>query len=90
MMKGVDLLDGNLFKETCFFHLSLIGKSIEADDAFVKLDRSFGVARLVFIPEVYIVQAESFWVPFIPLKLVQQGPGGVALHVDSISDSWKT
>lgn len=73
--------------ERSVFHLSLIGKSIEADDAFVKLDRSFGIARLVFISEVHIVQAESFRVPFIPLKLVQQGPGGVALHVHPISDS---
>lgn len=68
-------------------YLSLIGKSIEADDAFVKLNRSFGIARLVFVPEVHIVQAKPLRVTFIPLKLVQQGPCSVALHIDSIFDS---
>lgn len=67
-------------------HLSLIGESIGGDDAFVKLNRSFGIARLVFVPEVHIVQAKPLGVAFVPLKLVQQGPCGVALHVDSIFD----
>lgn len=68
-------------------HLSLIGKSIGADYTFVELNRSFGIARLVFVPEVHIIQAKSLGVAFIPLKLVQQGPGSVALHIDSIFDS---
>lgn len=70
-----------------FSHLSLVGKSIGADDALVKLDRSFGIARLVFIPEVHIVQAKPLGVALIPFKLVQQGPCGVALHIDPIFDS---
>lgn len=68
-------------------YLSLIGKSIGADDALVKLNRGFGIARLVFVPEVHIVQAESLGVAFVPLKFVQQGPRSVALHVGSIFDS---
>lgn len=74
----------------CVSYLSLIGKSIGADDAFVKLNRGFGIARLVFVPEVHIVQAKPLGVAFIPLKLVQQGPCGVALHIDSIFDSLMT
>lgn len=65
-------------------HLSLIGETVGADNAFVKLNRSFGIARLVFVPEVHIVQAKPLGVAFIPLKLVQQGPCGVSLHTDSI------
>lgn len=67
-------------------YLSLIGKSVGRDDAFVKLNRSFGIARLVFVPEVHVVQAKPLGVAFIPLKLVQQGPSSVALHVDAIFD----
>lgn len=67
-------------------YLSLIRESIGADDAFVKLDRRFGVARLVLVPEVHVVQAEPLRVALVPLKLVQQGPGGVAPHVDSVFD----
>lgn len=71
-------------------NLSLIGKSIGADNAFVKLNRSFGIARLVFVPEVHIVQAKSLRETFIPLKFVQQRPCSVALHIDSVFDSWVT
>lgn len=39
-------------------YLSLIGKSIGLDDAFVELNRGLGVARLIFVPEVHIIQAE--------------------------------
>ncbi len=69
-------------------HLSLIRKSVGADDTFVKLNWSFGVAGFVFVPEVHIVQAKPLWVAFIPLKLVQQRPRSVALHISSIFDSW--
>lgn len=67
-------------------YLSLIGKSVGADDTFVILNRSLGVARLVFVPEVHVVQAKPLGVAFIPLKLVEQGPGSVAPDVDSIFD----
>lgn len=39
-------------------YLSLIGKSIRLNDAFVELNRGLGVARLIFVPEVHIVKAE--------------------------------
>lgn len=39
----------------CRSHLSLIGETIGADDAFVKLHGCFGIAGLVFVPEVHIV-----------------------------------
>lgn len=65
-------------------YLSLIGKSTGADDAFVKLNRSLRITRLVFVPEVHIVQAKPLRVAFIPLKLVQQGPCSVTLHIDAI------
>lgn len=77
----------SLQKPPCVSYLSLIGKAVGADDAFVKLNRSFGIARLVFVPEVHVVQAEPLGVAFVPLKLVQQGPSSVALHVDSVFDS---
>ena len=75
------------YREHSNSYLSLIGKSIGADDAFVELNRSFGITRLVFVPEVDIIQAKPLGVAFIPLKLVQQGPCCVALHIDSIFDS---
>ncbi len=68
-------------------YLSLIGKSIRLNDAFVELNRGLGVARLIFVPEVHIVKAEPLWIALIPLKLVQKGPSGVALHIHSIPDS---
>lgn len=71
------------------FYLSLIGKSVGTDDSLIELDRGFGVARLVFVPEVHVVQAKPLRVAFIPLKLVKQGPGRVALHVDSVFDRWE-
>lgn len=67
-------------------YLSLIGKSIGADDAFVELHRRFGITGLVLVPEVHIIQAEALGVAFVPLKLVQQRPCGVAPDVDSIFD----
>lgn len=71
------------------FYLSLIGKSVGTDDSLIELDRGFGVARLVFVPEVHIVQAKPLRVALIPLKLVKQGPGRVAPHVDSVFDRWE-
>lgn len=67
-------------------HLSLIGKTIGADDAFVKLHGSFGISGFVFVPEVHIVQAKPLRVALIPFKLIQQGPGSVAPHIDAIFD----
>lgn len=74
----------------CWVYLSLIGKSIGADNAFVKLNRSFGIARLVLVPEVHVVQAKPLGETFIPLELVQQRPRSVALHVDSVFNTWAT
>lgn len=68
-------------------YLSLIGKSIRLNNTFVELNRGLGVARLIFVPEVHIVKAEPLWIALIPLKLVQKGPSGVALHIHSIPDS---
>lgn len=70
----------------CFLrvYLSLIGKAVRADDAFVELDRGLRVARFVFVPEVHVVEAEPLGESFIPLKVVQERPRGVALHVDSV------
>lgn len=82
-----DIVQREQQKYPHFSHLSLVGKTIGADNAFVKLNRSFGVARLVFIPEVHVVQAKPLRVAFIPLKLVQQGPCSVSLHIDSVFDS---
>lgn len=68
-------------------YLSLIGKAVGADDAFVKLHGSFGISGFVFVPEVHVVQAKPLRVAFIPFKLIQQRPGGVAPHVHSVFDS---
>lgn len=73
---------------TCYvvLYLSLIWETVGADDAFVKLHRSFGVSGFVFVPEVHIEQAKPLRVAFIPFKLIQEGPGRVAPHVDAIFD----
>ena len=70
-------------------HLSLIGESVGADDAFVVLNGGLGIAWLVLVPEVHVVQAEPLGVAFVPLKLIQQGPGCVATHVHPVSDGCK-
>lgn len=67
-------------------YLSLAGEAVGADDAFIVLDRGLGVARLVLVPEVHVEEPKPLSVSFIPLKVVQQRPGCVALHVHPIPD----
>lgn len=52
-------------------YLSLIGEAVGADDAFVILNRGFGVTWFIFAPEVHVVQAKSFRVALVPFKLVK-------------------
>ncbi len=65
-------------------YLSLIRKAIRADDAFVELDRGLRVAGFIFVPEVHVVESEPLRVSFIPLKVIEQRPGCVALHIHAI------
>lgn len=65
-------------------YLSLIGKAIGADDAFVVLDRGLRVAWFVLVPEVHIVEPEPLRVSFVPLKVVEKRPGCVALHIHPV------
>lgn len=67
-------------------HLSLIGKTIGADDPFVELDRGLRVPWFILTAEVHKEQAEPLAVSFIPLKAVQERPGCVGLHVHTVSN----
>lgn len=69
-------------------YLSLIGKAIRADDTFIELDRGLRVAWFVFAPEVHIVESEPLRVSFIPLKVVEERPGRVALHIHPVLNRW--
>ena len=73
-----------------FAYLSLIGEAIGTDDTLVVLNRSLGVPGLVLAPEVHIVQAKPLGIALVPFKLVQQRPGGVASHIDSIFNGYKS
>lgn len=71
-------------------YLSLIGEAVRTDEAFVELDRGLRVARLVFVPEVHVEESKPLRVAPVPLKVVQQRPGGVALHVHPVFDRCQT
>lgn len=67
-------------------YLSLIGKTVGADEAFVELDRSLWVAWFVFVPEVHVVESKPLRVPLIPLKVVEERPGCVTFHIHPVLD----
>lgn len=79
-----------VFKVECAVrvYLSLIGKAIRADDAFIVLDRGLRVARFVLVPEVHVEEPKPLRVSFIPLKIVKERPGCVALHIYPILDCY--
>lgn len=68
-------------------HLSLVGEAVGANEALVELDRGFGVAWLVLVPEVDVEEPKPLRETFVPLKVVQEGPGRVAFHVHTVLDS---
>lgn len=70
-------------------YLSLIGKAIRADDAFIELDRGLRVAWFVLVPEVHVVEPEPLRESFIPLEVVEERPGCVALHIYPILNRCK-
>lgn len=65
-------------------YLSLVGEAIGADQALVELDRGLRVTWLVLVPEVDVEEPEPLRETFVPLKVVQEGPRCVALHVHAV------
>lgn len=70
-------------------YLSLIRKAIRADNAFIVLDRGLRVAWFVLAPEIHVVEPKPLRESFIPLKVVQEGPGCVTLHIHPIFECCK-
>lgn len=72
------------YKCVVWCYLSLIGKAVRADDAFVVLDRGFGIAWFTFAAEVDVVETEPLGETLVPLKVIQKRPGCVSLHIHAI------
>lgn len=68
-------------------HLPLVREAVGADQALVELNRGLRVARLVLVPKVDVEEPKPLRETFVPLEVVQEGPGRVTLHVHTVLDS---